>query len=76
MKFLFFNLISLFLIFNAHASANFEKISNDFELIYNEWNNRKYEKYEHIFRRDHENAFSTCAAVKCGAGLLIITTEF
>ena len=44
MKFLFFNLISLFLIFNAHASANFEKISNDFELIYNEWNNRKYEK--------------------------------
>ena len=70
MKFLFFNLISLFLIFNAHASANFKKISNDFELIYNEWNNRKYEKYEHIFRRDHENAFSTCAAVKCGAGLL------
>ena len=30
----------------------------------------RYEKYEHIFRRDHENAFSTCVAAKCGAGLL------
>ena len=48
MKFLFFYLFSLFFIFNVHASSNFEKISNDFELIYNEWNNRKYEKYENI----------------------------
>ncbi len=70
MKFFFISLINFFFIFNAHGSSNFEKISNDFELIYNNWNNRKYEKYEHIFRRDHENAFSTCVAVTCGAGLL------
>ncbi len=70
MKIFFSSLISFFFIFNVHASTNFEKISNDFELIYNEWNNREYEKYEHIFRRDHENAFSTCVAAKCGAGLL------
>lgn len=70
MKFIYLYFFSLFFIFNVNASTNFEKISNDFEFIYNEWNNGNFDKYENIFRRDHENAFSTCSAVTCGAGLL------
>ena len=70
MKFLYLYFFSLFFIFNVNASTNFEKISNDFEFIYNEWNNGNFDKYEDIFRRDHENAFSTCSAVTCGASLL------
>ena len=70
MKFLYLYFLSLFFIFNAHASTKFEKISNDFELIYNSWNYGEFNKYEDIFRRDHENAFNTCIAVTCGSGLL------
>lgn len=70
MKFLYVYFFSLFFAFNAYASNNFEKISNDFELIYNNWNTGKFDKYENIFRRDNENIFSTCVAVKCGAGAL------
>jgi hypothetical protein len=72
MKFLYLYFLSLFFIFNANvnASTNFEKISNDFELIYNSWNHGEFNKYEDIFRRDNENAFNTCVAVKCGSSLL------
>ena len=70
MKFLYLYFFSLFFIFNANASTNFEKISNDFKLIYSSWNNGEFNKYENIFRRDNENAFNTCVAVKCGSGLL------
>jgi len=70
MKFLYLYFFSLFFIFNANASTNFEKISNDFELIYNSWNYGELNKYEDIFRRDNEYIFNTCVAVKCGAGAL------
>mgnify|MGYP000887197748 FL=1 len=70
MKFLYLYFLSLFFIFNVNASTNFEKISNDFKLIYNSWNHGEFNKYENIFRRDNENAFSTCVAVKCGSSLL------
>ena len=70
MKFLYLYFLSLFFIFNVNASTNFEKISNDFKLIYNSWNYGEFNKYENIFRRDNENAFSTCVAVKCGSSLL------
>ena len=70
MKFLYLYFFSLFFIFNANASTNFKKISNDFELIYNSWNHGEFNKYEDIFRRDNENAFNTCVAVTCGSGLL------
>jgi hypothetical protein len=70
MKFLYLYFLSLFFIFNVNASTNFEKISNDFELIYNSWNNGEFNRYEDIFRRDNENAFNTCVAVQCGSGLL------
>jgi len=70
MKFLYLYFLSLFFIFNVNASTNFEKISNDFELIYNSWNHGEFNKYEDIFRRDNENAFNTCVAVQCGSGLL------
>ena len=70
MKFLYLYFLSLFFIFNVNASTNFEKISNDFQLIYNSWNNGELNKYENIFRRDNENAFNTCVAVTCGSGLL------
>ena len=70
MKFLYLYFLSLFFIFNVNASTNFEKISNDFELIYNSWNKGEFNRYEDIFRRDNENAFSTCVAVKCGSSLL------
>ena len=70
MKFLYLYFFSLFFIFNANASTNFKKISNDFELIYNSWNYGEFNKYEDIFRRDNENAFNTCVAVTCGSGLL------
>ena len=70
MKFLYLYFLSLFFVFNANASTNFEKVSNDFELIYNSWNHGEFNKYEDIFRRDNENAFNTCVAVQCGSGLL------
>ena len=70
MKSIYLNFLVLFFIFNVNASTSFEKISNDFELIYNNWNNGNFDKYEDIFRRDNENAFSTCVAVQCGAGAL------
>ena len=70
MKFLYLYFLSLFFIFNVNASTNFEKISNDFKLIYNSWNHGEFNKYENIFRRDNENAFSTCVAVRCGPSLL------
>ena len=70
MKFLYLYFLSLFFIFNVNASTNFEKISNDFELIYNSWNHGEFNRYEDIFRRDNENAFNTCVAVQCGSGLL------
>ena len=70
MKSIYLYFFSLFFIFNVNASTNFEKYSNDFELIYNNWNVGNFDKYEDIFRRDHENAFSTCVAVTCGASLL------
>jgi hypothetical protein len=70
MKFIYPYLFFLFFIFNANASTNFEKISKDFKLIYNDWNNGNFDKYEDIFRRDNENIFSTCVAVQCGAGAL------
>ena len=70
MKFLYLYLLSLFFIFNVNASTNFEKISNDFELIYNSWNRGEFNRYEDIFRRDNENAFNTCVAVQCGSSLL------
>jgi hypothetical protein len=63
MKFLYLYFFSLFFIFNVNASTNFEKISSDFQLIYNSWNHGEFNKYENIFRRDNENAFSTCVAV-------------
>ncbi len=70
MKFLYLYFFSLFFIFNANASTNFEKVSSDFQLIYNSWNHGEFNKYEDIFRRDNENAFNTCVAVKCGSSLL------
>ena len=70
MKFLYLYFLSLFFIFNVNASTNFEKISNDFKLIYNSWNYGEFNKYEDIFRRDNENAFNTCVAVQCGSSLL------
>ena len=70
MKFLYLYFFSLFFIFNANASTNFEKVSSDFQLIYNSWNNGEFNRYEDIFRRDNENAFNTCVAVQCGSGLL------
>ncbi len=70
MKFLYLYFLSLFFIFNVNASTNFEKISNDFELIYNSWNRGEFNRYEDIFRRDNENAFNTCVAVQCGSSLL------
>src|SRR6056300_1448507 len=70
MKFLYLYFLSLFFIFNVNASTNFEKISNDFKLIYNSWNKGEFNRYEDIFRRDNENAFNTCVAVQCGSGLL------
>ena len=70
MKFLYLYFLSSFFIFNVNASTNFEKISNDFELIYNSWNKGEFNRYEDIFRRDNENAFNTCVAVQCGSGLL------
>ena len=69
MKFLYF-IFFLFFILNTNASTNFEKISKDFELIYNDWNNGNFNKYEDIFRRDNENVFITCVSVQCGAGAL------
>ena len=63
MKFLYLYFFSLFFIFNANASTNFEKVSSDFQLIYNSWNHGEFNKYEDIFRRDNENAFNTCVAV-------------
>ena len=51
MKFLYLYFFSLFFIFNANASTNFEKISNDFELIYNSWNYGEFNKYEDIFTK-------------------------
>ena len=70
MKSLYLYFFSLFFVFNANASTNFEKISNDFKLIYNSWNYGEFNKYEDIFRRDNENAFNTCVAVQCGSSLL------
>ena len=70
MKSLYFYFFYLFFIFNVNASTNFEKISNDFEVIYIKWNSGNFNKYEDIFRRDNENIFNTCVAVKCGAGAL------
>ena len=70
MKYLYLFFFSIFFIFNVNASTNFEKYFNDFELIYNNWNNGNFDKYEDIFRRDNENIFNTCVAVKCGAGAL------
>ena len=52
MKSIYLNFLVLFFIFNVNASTSFEKISNDFELIYNNWNNGNFDKYEDIFRRD------------------------
>ena len=70
MKYLYLYFFSIFFIFNLNLSNNFEKYFNDFELIYNNWNNGNFDKYEDIFRRDNENIFNTCVAVKCGAGAL------
>lgn len=70
MKSLYLYFFYLFFIFNVNASTSFEKISNDFEFIYIKWNNGNFDKYEDIFRRDNENIFNTCVAVKCGAGAL------
>ena len=70
MKFLYSFIFFLFFILNTNASTNFEKISKDFELIYNDWNNGNFNKYEDIFRRDNENVFITCVSVQCGAGAL------
>ena len=70
MKYLYLYFFSIFFIFNVNASTNFEKYFNDFELIYNNWSNGNFDKYEDIFRRDNENIFNTCVAVKCGAGAL------
>lgn len=70
MKFLYLYFFSLFFIFNANASTNFEKVSSDFQLIYNSWNHGEFNKYEDIFRRDNEYIFNNCVAVTCGAGAL------
>ena len=70
MKSLYLYFFYLFFIFNVNASTIFEKISNDFEFIYIKWNSGNFDKYEDIFRRDNENIFNTCVAVKCGAGAL------
>ena len=70
MKFLYLYFLSLFFIFNVNASTNFEKISNDFKLIYNSWNHGEFNRYEDIFRRDNEYIFNTCVAATCGAGAL------
>ena len=69
----FFNLIFLFIFYfnNLNAFENhLTKIKDDLNLIYKQWNQGGYDKYENIFRRDNENAFNTCVAVSCGAGLL------
>jgi len=45
-------------------------IKKDFNIIYNIWNRGGLDKYESIFRRDNENAFSTCVATRCGGSLI------
>jgi hypothetical protein len=70
MKILYLYLFTLAFTVNVHASTNFAKISNDFELIYNNWNKGNFNKYENIFRTDNEYIFNTCIAVTCGGGNL------
>lgn len=66
-----------FLIFIISSNANsieivrqIKTIKKDFNIIYDVWNRRGFEKYESIFRRDNENAFSTCIATRCGGSLI------
>ncbi len=66
-----------FLIFIISSNANSIEIVSqiktmkiDFNIIYDVWNRSGFEKYESIFRRDNENAFSTCIATRCGGSLI------
>ena len=70
MKILYLYLFTLAFTVNVHASTNFAKISNDFELIYNNWNKGNFNKYENIFRTDNEYIFNTCYWRQCGGGNL------
>lgn len=69
--------ITFFLIFtnlqDAYSSeidGKIKTINRDFNIIYNDWNRGGFNKYESIFRRDNENAFSTCVATRCGGSLI------
>ena len=58
--------ITIFLIFtnlqdafSSEIDGKINTINKDFNIIYNVWNRGEFDKYESIFRRDNENAFST-----------------
>ena len=66
-----------FLIFVISSNANsmeiegqINTIKKDFNITYDIWNRGGFDKYESIFRRDNENAFSTCVATRCGGSLI------
>lgn len=64
----------IFFISSNASSIEIDKqintINKDFNIIYNVWNRGEFDKYESIFRRDNENAFSTCVATRCGGSLI------
>ena len=69
--------ITIFLIFtnlqdafSSEIEGKINTINRDFNIIYNVWNRGEFDKYESIFRRDNENAFSTCVATRCGGSLI------
>ena len=69
--------ITIFLIFtnlqdafSSEIDGKINTINKDFNIIYNVWNRGEFDKYESIFRRDNENAFSTCVATRCGGSLI------
>ena len=69
--------ITIFLIFSnlqdafsSEIEGKINSINRDFNTIYNVWNRGGLNKYESIFRRDNENAFSTCVATRCGGSLI------
>jgi hypothetical protein len=68
-------LFFLFFLISSDVSAieidkQINTIKKDFNIIYNIWNRGGLDKYESIFRRDNENAFSTCVATRCGGSLI------
>ena len=70
-------ILAIFLIFSnlqdafsSEIEGKINSINRDLNTIYNVWNRGGLNKYESIFRRDNENAFSTCVATRCGGSLI------